>query len=114
MPASQGSVPDDGLEVEMITFDGLRVTLHSVKDGERALARLQAVFDESLVSQEFLPDGEQSEGESELLVGADVIREDVTRFNGEWEKCIYVLPEYRAKYISVRKEEMIKASAKKE
>jgi hypothetical protein len=114
MPASQGSVPDDGLEVEMITFDGLRVTLHSVKDGERTLARLQAVFDESLVSPEFLPGGEQSEGESELLVGADVIREDVTRFNGEWEKWIYVLPEYRAKYMSVRKEEMIKASTKKE
>ena len=96
----------------MITFDGLRVTLHSVTDGERTLARLQAVFDESLVSPEFLPDGEQSEGEGEFLVGADVIREDVTRFNDEWEKWIYVLPDYRANYMSVRKEDMIKAPEK--
>ena len=114
IPASQSHVPDGGLEVEMTTFDGLRVTLHSVKDGERTLARVQAEFDESLVSPEFLPGGEQSEGESELLVSADLIREDVTRLNGEWEKWIYVLPEYRAKYISVRKEEMIKAPEKKE
>jgi hypothetical protein len=114
IPASQGSVPDDGLEVEMITFDGLRVTLRSVKDGERTLARLQADFDESLVSPEFLPGGEQSEGESDLLVGADIVREDVTRLNGEWQKWIYVLPEYRANYMSVRKEEMIKAPEKKE
>ena len=114
IPASQGSVPDDGLEVEMITFDGLRVTLRSVKDGERTLARLQAAFDESLVFPEFLPGGEQSEGESEFLVGADILREDVTRLNDEWQKWIYVLPEYRAKYMSVRKEEMIKAPEKKE
>ena len=109
MPASQGSVSDDGIEVEMITFDGLRVRLRSVKDGERTLARLQADFDESLISPEFLPGGEQSEGESDLLVGADIVRENVTRLNGEWQKWIYVLPEYRANYMSVRKEEMIKA-----
>ena len=114
MPASQGSVSDDGLEVEMITFDGLRVTLRSVKEGERTLARLQADFDEQLVSPEFFSDGEQSEGESEFLVDADAIRKDVARLNREWEKWIYVLPDYRAKYMSVRKEEMIKAPEKKE
>jgi len=112
IPASQSQVPDGGIEVEMTTFDGLRVTLRSGKDGERTLARVQAEFDELLVSPEFLPGGEQSEGEGELLVGADLVREDVARLNGEWEKWIYVLPEYRAKYISVRKEEMIKAPKK--
>jgi hypothetical protein len=112
MPASQGSVPDDGLGVEMTTFDGLRVSLRSVKDGERTLARLQAYFDESLIGAEFLPGGEQAEGE--FLLAADVVREEVTRLNSDWEKWIYVLPDYRANYMSVRKEEMIKTPEKKE
>jgi hypothetical protein len=112
MPASQGSVPDDGLAVEMTTFDGLRVSLRSVKDGERTLARLQAFFDESLVDAEFLPGGEQAEGESESLLDAESVRSEVTRLNGDWEKWIYVLPDYRANYMSVRKEDMIKAPEK--
>ena len=114
MPASQGKVPDDGLNVEMTTFDGLRVSLRSVKDGERTLARLQAFFDESLVGAEFLPGGEQAEGEGERLLDADLVREEVARLNSDWEKWIYVLPDYRAKYMSVRKEDMIKAPEKKE
>jgi len=113
MPASQGSVAGDGLDVEMTTFDGLRVSLRSVKDGERTLARLRALFDESLVAGEFLPGGEQAEGESESLLAADAVREQVASLNGDWEKWIYVLPDYRANYMSVRKEEMIKAPEKK-
>ena len=114
MPASEASVPDDGLKVEMTTFDGLRVMLRSVKDGDRTLARIQAFFDESLVAPEFLPDGEQAEGESEFLLAADAVREEVTRLNNDWQKWVYVVPEYRANYMSVRKEEMIKAPESKE
>jgi hypothetical protein len=114
IPASETSVPDDGLKVEMITFDGLRVRLRSVEDGDRTLARIQAFFDESLVAPEFLPGGEQAEGESEFLLSADAVREEVTRFNNDWQKWVYVIPDYRANYMSVRKEDMIKAPEKNE
>ncbi len=114
MPASQVSVPDDGLRVEMITFDGLRVILRSVKDGERTLARVQAFFDESLIAQEFLAGGEQAEGESEFLLSAEAVGEEVTRLNEDWQNWVYVVPGYRADYMSVRKEEMIKRPEKKE
>ncbi len=114
MPASQASVPDDGLRVEMITFDGLRVILRSVKDGERTLARVQAFFDESLIAQEFLAGGEQAEGESEFLLSAEAVGEEVTRLNEDWQNWVYVVPGYRADYMSVRKEEMIKRPEKKE
>jgi len=114
MPASQASVSDDGLRVEMITFDGLRVILRSVKDGERTLARVQAFFDESLIAREFLAGGEQAEGESEFLLTAEAVREEVTRLNKDWQNWVYVVPGYRADYMSVRKEEMIKGPEKKE
>ncbi len=114
MPASQASVPDDGLRVEMITFDGLRVILRSVKDGERTLARVQAFFDESLIAQEFLAGGEQAEGESEFLLSAEAVGEEVTRLNEDWQNWVYVVPGYRADYMSVGKEEMIKRPEKKE
>ena len=111
MPASQASVPDDGLKVEMTTFDGLRVALRSVEDGDRTLARIQAFFDESLIAPEFLPGGEQAEGESEFLLVADAVRKEVTRLNKDWQKWAYVIPDYRANYMSVRKEEMIKGAS---
>jgi len=113
MPASQASVPDDGLKVEMTTFDGLRVVLRSVKDGDRTLARMQAFFDESMVAPEFLPGGEQADDGSEFLLDADAVREEVTRLNKDWRNWVYVVPGYRADYMSVRKKDMIKAPEKK-
>ncbi len=114
IPASEASVPDDGLRVEMTTFDGLRVTLQSAKDGDRTLARIQAFFDESLVAPEFFPGGAQAEGESEFLLDAAAVREEVTRLNKDWQTWVYVIPEYRANYMSVRKEDLTKAPEKKE
>lgn len=108
IPASQASVSDDGLTVEMTTFDGLRVVLRSAKDGGRTLAQAEAFFEESLVAPEFLPGGAQAEGESESLLTAEAVREEVTRLNSDLQKWIYVLPDYRAKYISVKKEDMLK------
>jgi hypothetical protein len=114
IPAAEADVPDTGLTVEMTTFDGLRVVLHSVEDGERTLARVEAFFDEALVAKEFLPGGDQAEGESEFLLGAEAVGEEVSRYNGEWQNWIFVLPEYRAKYMVVKKEDMIKKPEKKE
>ena len=108
LPTTQASVPDDGRKVEMVTFDGLRVTLRSVKDGERTLARINASFDDSLIASEFLPGGEQSEGESELLLGADAVREEAERINRESKDWIYVIANYRANYMALRKEDLIK------
>jgi hypothetical protein len=114
MPASQAIVSDDGLTVEMTTFDGLRVILRSVKDGERTLARIEAFFDESLVAQEFFAGAEQADGESEFLLSTEAVREEVTRLNEDWQNWVYVVPGYRADYMSVRKEDMIKKPEKKE
>lgn len=114
MPASQASVPEDGRKVEMTTFDGLRITLRSVKEGDRTLARLEASFDESAVVPEFMPGGEKSEGESTLLLTADAVQDEVKRFNREWKNWVYVIPKYRADYMSVRKEDLIKAGDKKD
>jgi hypothetical protein len=113
IPASETSVPDDGLTVEMTTFDGLRVILNSVKDEERTLARIQASFDESLVAPEFLPEGAQAQGESTNLLTAQKVREEVNRLNDKWRGWTYVLPEYRAKYMSVRNEDFVKAAKEK-
>lgn len=110
--ASEESVPDDGLKVEMVTFDGLRVVLHSVKEGDRTLARVRAFFDESSIAPEFLPGGEQADGESEFLLGADAVREAVERLNRDWQKWVYVVPNYRANYMSITKEELMKAPGK--
>jgi hypothetical protein len=114
IPASQASVSDNGLSVEMTTFDGLRVALQSVEEGSRTLARVEAFFDESLVAEEFLPGGDQAEPESEFLLDAKAVAEEVKRLNDEWRNWIFVLPEYRAKYMAVKKENMIKAPEKKD
>ena len=114
IPASEANVSDDGIKVEMETFDGLRVTLRSVKDGERTLARIHASFDESLLVPEFLPGGEQDEGESALLLGADAVREEAERINQESKDWIFVVPDYRAGYMSIRKEELLEAPEKKQ
>lgn len=114
IPASQTRLPDDGRKVEMTTFDGLRVTLRSVKDGDRTLARLEASFDESAASPEFLPGGEKSEGESQLLLTGDAVRSEAERLNKKWQNWVYVIPEYRANYMALTKEELIKAGGKKE
>lgn len=114
IPASEASVPDDGLRVEMTTFDGLRVILNSVEDGERTLARVQASFDESLIAPEFFPGGAQAEGESANLLSAQAVRDDVSRFNDNWQGWTYVLPDYRAKYMSVKNEDFLKSSKEKE
>jgi hypothetical protein len=98
----------------MTTFDGLRVILRSVKDGERTLARIEAFFDESLVAQEFFAGAEQADGESEFLLSTEAVREEVTRLNEDWQNWVYVVPGYRADYMSVRKEDMIKKPEKKE
>lgn len=114
IPASQASVPDDGPKVEMRTFDGLRVTLRSVKDGDRTLARVHASFDESLVVPEFLPGGDKAEGESDLLLSADEVQKESERLNEDLKNWIYVIPDYRSKYMSVRLEDLIKTPEKKE
>lgn len=114
MPASQASVPDDGRKVEMTTFDGLRVVLRSVENGERTLARIHASFDESAVVTEFLPGGAEADGESDLLLPADAVREEAERINRDTQSWIYVLPDYRAKYMAVTKEELIKKPEEKE
>ena len=108
IPASDARVSDDGRRVEMTTFDGLRVVLRSIEDGGRTLARLEASFDEAAVMSEFLPGGERSEGESEFLLAADKVREEVKRLNDAWRSWTYVIPEYRAKYMALRKEDVIK------
>ena len=61
-----------------------------------------------------LAGGEQAEGESEFLLDAAAVRDDVTRLNSDWQKWVYVVPDYRANYMSMRKEEMLKAPEKKE
>ena len=113
VPASQANVSDDGLKIEMTTFDGLRVVLRSTEVEDRTLARLHASFDDSLVATEFIPGGEKAEGESEFLLGADIVQKEVERLNALWQKWIYVVPDYRANYMSVKKEDLIKAPDKK-
>jgi hypothetical protein len=112
--ASEVSVPDEVLVAEMTTFDGLRAVLRGAKDGDRTLAWVTASFDESLVSPEFLPGGEKAEGESTHLLGADAVREEVARLNRDLARWVYVVPNYRVKYIWVTKKDLMKASDKKE
>ena len=107
IPSSEASVSDDGRKVEMTTFDGLKVVLRSIEDGERTLARLEASFDEAAVRSEFLPGGARSEGESEFLLTADAVREEVQRLNDAWRRWTYVVPGYRAKYMTLRKEDLM-------
>lgn len=112
--ASEVSLPDDALEVEMTTFDGLRAVLRSTKDGDRTLAWVVASFDESLIAPEFLPGGEQADGESTHLLSAAAAREEVARLNRDLPNWVYVVPNYRAKYMSVTKEDLMKGAEKKD
>lgn len=114
MPASEASVPDDGPKVEMKTFDGLRVVLRSVKDGDRTLARVHTSFDDSLRVLEFLPGGDKAESEGKALLSAEEVQKESEQLNEELKNWIYVVPDYRAKYMSVRREDVIKAPEKKE
>lgn len=115
LPASEFQISDDdALVVESTTFDGLRLVLRSVKDGDRTLARVEASFDESLIAPEFLPGGEQAEGQGTHLLSADAVREEVERLNADLRKWVYVIPDYRVKYISVTKKDLMKAPEKKE
>jgi len=114
VPASEASVPDDGPKVEMKTFDGLRVVLRSVKDGDRTLARVHTSFDESLRVLEFLPGGDKAESEGKALLSAEEVQKESEQLNEELKNWIYVVPDYRAKYMSVRREDVIKAPEKKE
>lgn len=114
IPASEFTIPEDAFRVEMTTFDGLRAVLRSVKDGERTLARVEVEFDDSLVSPEFLPGGEQAEGESEYLLSADAVRAEVERLNADLANWVYVVPDYRANYMSVTRKELMKEPEKKE
>jgi hypothetical protein len=114
LQASEVDIPDDALEVEMTTFDGLRAVLRSVKEGDRTLAWVTTSFDESLISPEFLPGGEQAEGESTYLLSAGAVREEVARLNRDLKSWVYVIPNYRAKYMWVTKEDLMKSPEKKE
>ena len=114
LPAAEFDMPEDALEVEMTTFDGLRAVLRSVKEGDRTLARVEVSFDESLVAAEFLPGGDRAQGESTYLLSADAVREEVQRLDADLENWVYVVPDYRTKYMSVRQEDLMKAPEKKE
>ena len=104
MLASETTFAEGGFEVDLVTFDGLRVRLQSAKDGDRTLARLEAAFDEPLVTQEFF----DVEAEAEKLRSAEEVRKEAAELNERWRDWVYVVPSYRAGYLSKRRDELIK------
>jgi Domain of unknown function (DUF4340) len=105
------------LSVELATFDGLRVHMRAIKDGNNDLARFTASFDPSLADKVDSPEQEASaatatEKEKSPLKQADEVKKEAEELNARWHDWAYVVPGYRVDTIAKKKSELIKVGKK--
>jgi uncharacterized protein DUF4340 len=108
---------EDGppLAAELATFDGLRVSLQTVKEGKDRLVRLSARFDGSLV--EARKAGAKPEGQAEESTGlkppADV-KLEADALNKRWRGWAYLLLPYQLDGIAKSQSDLAKVAAQPE
>lgn len=107
-----------GLSVELETFDGLRVQMQTMKNGEDNLAWFSAMFDSSLIHE----DERASKGATESadkdakkkskLKAPDDVKKEAETLNTRWKDWVYVVPQYRIDSLGKKKSELIKFTKK--
>ena len=104
------------LSAELATFDGLRVNMQAIKDGNNDLARFTASFDPSLIENTDSPKQEgaatANEKKKNPLKQADEVKKEVEELNARWHDWAYVVPGYRVDTLAKKKSELIKVGKK--
>jgi hypothetical protein len=103
----------DPLTVELSTFDGLRVNMQAIKDGDQNLARFRATFDSTLAEQT-KTDTDQKPDKTSPLKQAEAVKQEVDALNKRWKEWVYVVPRYRIDSLAKKNSELIKVSDSKE
>lgn len=101
------------LAVELSTFDGLRVDMQAIKDGDQYLARFRATFDSSLV-QQTKTDADEKADKGSPLKQAEAVKQEVDELNKRWKEWVYVIPRYRIDSLAKKKSDLLKVSEGKD
>jgi hypothetical protein len=101
------------LAVELSTFDGLRISMQAIKDGDQHLARFSATFDSTLAEQT-KADTDQKPDKTSPLKQAEAVKQEVDALNKRWKEWVYVVPRYRIDSLAKKNSELIKVSDSKE
>jgi hypothetical protein len=107
-----------GLSVELETFDGLRVQMQTMKDGEDNLAWFSAMFDSSLIHEDERANKETTESadkdakKKSRLKAPDDVKKEAETLNARWKDWVYVVPQYRIDSLGKKKSELIKFTKK--
>ena len=108
------------MSVEITTFDGLRVTMHTRKNGKENLAWFSAAFDPALVYKDAKPEKTETGSEAQDadeqtgLKAADVVKQEAETLNTRWQGWVYVVPQYRVDSVAKKKSDLIKFSKKQD
>ncbi len=101
------------LTVELSTFDGLRVNMQAIKDGDQDLARFSAKFDSFLVEQSKTDTSEKPD-KSSSLKQTEAVKQEVDELNKRWKEWVYVIPRYRIDSLAKKKSDLLKVSEGKD
>lgn len=113
-PAADVSFDGKGpLTVELSTFDGLRVNMQAIKDGDQNLAHFSATYDSSLVEQT-RTDVDEKPGNTSPLKQTEAVKQEVDRLNKRWKAWVYIIPRYRIDSLAKRQSDLLKISAGKD
>ncbi len=120
----EADLPQDaasGYVLELVTFDGLKITMRTTTAGEETYARLEAVFDESAVTPESTAktgaDGQDSESETPPASASEsekekhdpqAVKAEAESLNDRWRGWLYKLPQYKASYFAKRSDDLLK------
>lgn len=108
------------MSVEITTFDGLRVTMHTRKNGKENLAWFSAAFDPALVYEDTKPakteTGSEAQDADEQtgLKAADAVKQEAETLNTRWQGWVYVVPQYRVDSVAKKKSDLIKFSKRQD
>lgn len=108
------------MSVEITTFDGLRVTMHTRKNGKENLAWFSAAFDPALVNEDTkvakTETGSEAQDADEQtgLKAADAVKQEAETLNTRWKGWVYVVPQYRVDSVAKKKSDLIKFSKKQD
>ncbi|MFB3089522.1 MAG: DUF4340 domain-containing protein [Acidiferrobacterales bacterium] len=108
------------MSVEITTFDGLRVTMHTRKNGKENLAWFTAAFDPALVYEDTKPakteTGSEAQDADEQtgLKATDAVKQEAETLNTRWQGWVYVVPQYRVDSVAKKKSDLIKFSKRQD
>lgn len=98
------------LAVELTTFDGLRVSMQSLKDGKQHFARFRAEFDSSSVAPSREAKDENTKAYETGLKKPDAVKKEVDTLNARWTDWVYLIPGYRIDSLTKKKSDLLKVS----